>query len=168
MYAGFYRYFLMKEAGFPAFPENPSIFRLSGWSEQTGIRNRVAVNMQPIDKLIGRAVTSASHLIGNPVTAEILMLNLRQRFEEVVDLKGVVQNVLLGVAVFVGGLIVILLLTSSDMEAELTYYAAIAYALLYLASVISVCTAVVIRKINQLHLTGYDAAAMKKAGNDKM
>jgi len=36
------------------------------------------------------------------------------------------------------------------MDAELTYYAAIAYALLYLASVISVCTAVVIRKINSI------------------
>ncbi|MCF7756775.1 hypothetical protein KQ941_20270 [Paenibacillus xylanexedens] len=37
-----------------------------------------------------------------------------------------------------------------NVEAELTYYAAIAYALLYLASVISVCTAVLLKKMTQL------------------
>ncbi|MDR6718374.1 hypothetical protein [Paenibacillus sp. 2003] len=60
------------------------------------------------------------------------------------------KNVLIGSVVFVVGFSIILLLTSSDIEAELTYYAAIAYALLYLASVISVCTAVLLKKMTQL------------------
>lgn len=60
------------------------------------------------------------------------------------------------------------------MDAELTYYAAIAYALLYLASVISVCTAVVIRKINSIrkknliHLWGYDEQQLRTPGMIKM
>ncbi|MGF9696499.1 hypothetical protein [Paenibacillus sp. MABNR03] len=57
-------------------------------------------------------------------------------------MKEGIRNVLLGTVVFVVGFSVIILLTSSDIEAELTYYAAIAYALLYLASVISFYTAV--------------------------
>lgn len=65
-------------------------------------------------------------------------------------MKEGIKNVLLGAVVFVVGFSIILLLTSSDIEAELTYYAAIAYALLYLASVISVCTAVLFKKMTQL------------------
>ncbi|MBD7969598.1 hypothetical protein [Paenibacillus gallinarum] len=65
-------------------------------------------------------------------------------------MKEVIKNTLLGIVVFVVGFAIILVLTRSGIEAELTYYAAIAYALLYLASVISVCTAVILRKITQL------------------
>ncbi|MBE7681217.1 MULTISPECIES: hypothetical protein [Paenibacillus] len=61
-----------------------------------------------------------------------------------------IKNVLLGLVVFVVGFFIIIFLTDSDLEAELTYYAAIAYALLYLASVISVCTAVLLKKMTQL------------------
>ncbi|PAF31385.1 hypothetical protein [Paenibacillus sp. 7516] len=61
-----------------------------------------------------------------------------------------IKNVLLGIVVFVVGFSIIIFLTDSDLEAELTYYAAIAYALLYLASVISVCTAVLLKKMTQL------------------
>ncbi|WP_160037096.1 hypothetical protein [Paenibacillus sp. An7] len=61
--------------------------------------------------------------------------------------KEVIKNSLLGMVVFIIGFAIIFVLTSSDIEAELTYYAAIAYALLYLASVISVCTAVILRKL---------------------
>ncbi|MBD7971356.1 hypothetical protein [Paenibacillus gallinarum] len=62
-------------------------------------------------------------------------------------MKEVIKNILLGMVVFIVGFAIIFVLTSSDIEAELTYYAAIAYALLYLASVISVCTAVILKKI---------------------
>ncbi|WP_454191228.1 hypothetical protein [Paenibacillus sp. Marseille-Q7038] len=65
-------------------------------------------------------------------------------------MKEVIKNALLGFVVFVVGFAIILVLTRSGIEAELTYYLAIAYALLYLASVISVCTAVILRKITQL------------------
>ncbi|WP_240342918.1 hypothetical protein [Paenibacillus sp. ALJ109b] len=62
-------------------------------------------------------------------------------------MKEVIKNVLLGTVVFVVGFAIIFVLTSSDIEAELTYYAGIAYALLYLASVISVCTALLLKKM---------------------
>ncbi|WP_160035001.1 hypothetical protein [Paenibacillus sp. An7] len=65
-------------------------------------------------------------------------------------MKEVIKNALLGFVVFVVGFAIILVLTRSGIEAELINYAAIAYALLYLASVISVCTAVILRKITQL------------------
>ncbi|GIP45094.1 hypothetical protein J45TS6_35530 [Paenibacillus sp. J45TS6] len=65
-------------------------------------------------------------------------------------MKEVIKNALLGFVVFVVGFAIILVLTRSGIEAELTYYAAIAYALLYLASVISVCAVVILRKITQL------------------
>lgn len=65
-------------------------------------------------------------------------------------MKEVIKNALLGIVVFIVGFAIISVLTSSDIEAELTYYAAVAYAPLYLASVISVCTAVILKKsLNQ-------------------
>ncbi|MFD2611583.1 hypothetical protein [Paenibacillus gansuensis] len=62
-------------------------------------------------------------------------------------LKTLVINVLLGITVFIIGFLVIVFLSDSDGKVELSYYAAIAYALLYLASVISVCTAIIVKKL---------------------
>ncbi|WP_454192325.1 hypothetical protein [Paenibacillus sp. Marseille-Q7038] len=65
-------------------------------------------------------------------------------------MKEVIKNALLGIVVFVVGYAIILVLTRSGIEAELTYYLAVAYALLYLVSVISVCTAVILRKLKKV------------------
>lgn len=77
-------------------------------------------------------------------------------------MKEVIKNVLLGTVVFVVGFAIIFVLTSSDIEAELTYYAGIAFALLYLASVIFVCTALLLKKMT--HESAFNLEEAQKIG----
>lgn len=76
-------------------------------------------------------------------------------------MKSHLKNILFGVLVFIIGFIIVGFFSSSKGDnVELSYYAAIAYSLVYLASVITVCTCLIVnalKKINLTELTDYDS-----------
>ena len=65
-------------------------------------------------------------------------------------MKSQLKNILIGILVFVIVFIVVGFFSSSKGDnVELSYYAAIAYSLIYLASVITVCTCFILNALKK-------------------
>jgi hypothetical protein len=61
-------------------------------------------------------------------------------------MKSQLQNILIGIVVFIIGFVVVGFFSSSKGDnVELSYYAAIAYSNIFLASVITVCTCIIVK-----------------------
>ncbi|WLD92821.1 hypothetical protein [Alkalihalobacillus sp. AL-G] len=65
-------------------------------------------------------------------------------------MKSQLKNILFGIVVFIIGFLVVGFFSSSKgSNVELSYFAAIAYSLLFLASVVTVCTCMVVNALKK-------------------